>query len=751
MTTPAAHDWPQLLADVPLDWALIPLNGRKCPINPETGLPLQEWTAQAGYSLEQLAAMNGMVRAVGVLLGPASGGLLAVDFDGPGATEKFIEITGHSPDDLPPTIATTSGRHKRQQRLFTVDLDWVEHLRSRKFTGATGATVLEFRWAGQQSAIAGDHPETTGYHWCDGCSPSDLEPAPAPEWLLQAVVTGGMPTAPEPSPARSNSDDRERALRMLDCLPPSAFESYDDWLTVGMALHGTDPGLLTDWVEWCRPMVNFDEAECLQKWQSFGRYPGRGRTIATLHHLAQQHGYREPKRSQPTPPAPTHREEEDIHDDDRTPVGDTHSLPPIDLWDHDLAALVDPTHPLYERNTVRRQIKAATLAADYSLKASPQQVRSRLIQKQRELIAGTSEKGTAGGEATSFSEKKWLIQNLIAEGCLTGVAAYAKVGKTKFVAALAAALIHQQPFMGNPSWLPAPGTHKLILWWTDQPGVDSAAYLRAVGLMDQHGVLHPQIIRLYTEDDDLCWDDQGIDELIRVTSANPGAVVISDSFYANVQRIYGSDQEAEAGGALIDVQTLLSQGGHTHVCCFHSSKETGKVGVEAIRGHSSAAGVPSAVISLHFIERKCPTGSGKWVADKEKPYRRMVTEGRLPYSDLLVHLDGASGNWRVLGQFQQALAELQGNERNSAALSRLTQGQRETLEWIGSAMGLWKNSHGVTALQVAAAKIHHLRRQPTQSEVEITRKQLVALHKAGLLTKHQHHNTTHWNYRTQDG
>lgn len=420
---------------------------------------------------------------------------------------------------------------------------------------------------------------------------------------------------------------------------------------------------------------------------------------------------------------------------------------PLNQWENILKTLVDPGLPSFEKNIIRRQIRAATAASELNLRVSPDQIRARLIQKQRELIQGTDAKGVAGGDIARFAEKRWLISGIIAEGCLTGIAAFAKVGKTKCLTEVAASLVFQTPFMGNPDWQPAPGPHKLILWWTDQPGVDSSAYLKARGLMGPDGTLHPQIIKLYSQEDNLCWDDQGLDELIRTTTANPDAVLLTDSFYANVQPIYGSDQAPESGGALIDVQTFASCYTKAHICAFHSPQETGPVGVAAMRGHGSAKGVPSATVSLHFLEHKCPSGSGKWVADKENPHRRMVTEGRLPYSDLLVRLDAAAGTWSVIGKFQKALAELQADDRKGDLLRSLTDGQRETLEWVGGAVSTWKQPDGATALQVASCKVQHLDRSPTDSEIENTRKQLNALTKLGLLSATQKSRVTRYSYR----
>ena len=423
------------------------------------------------------------------------------------------------------------------------------------------------------------------------------------------------------------------------------------------------------------------------------------------------------------------------------------ALPPIDEWDQHLKTLVDPNHPCFEKNCVRRQIRAATSARDLHVSASPQHVRAILLQHQRNLLTGTAEKGTQGGAKAKFKPKKHLINNLIAMRCLTGISAFNKVGKTKLATELASSLIFQHPFMNNPEWMPAPpppGGHKLILWWVDQPGADTEGYLKARGLMEPDGTLHPQIVKLYTEEDDLAWDDQGMDQLIRDTSDHPGAILITDSFFACIQRIHGNDQEPEAGGALIDVQTLLSQTETTHICLFHSPKETGPVGINAIRGHSSAGGAVSGCISMHFLEKKDPQ-TGKWVADKENPHRRMVFEGRGPYIDLLIRGEWEQGTFKVLGNFQQKLGELTSDQRKANNIDSLTAGQRKTLEWVGAAAGLWKETNGVTVSQVASAMTHPSK--PTTSEIENTRKQLNALVKAELLTSTKKAKVTRYNYR----
>lgn len=299
------------LLALPSDWSLCRVGRDKAPIGG------RGWYDNDRHSPDQAASLNGSgPPAWGLLCGEASGALV-LDLDADGWGESFQQVTGHPITDLPRTIAWSSGKDGRSGRAFSVPIEWWPSLRNRAFwdrpwrdgerpadAKADGTTMWELRWTGHQSVIIGAHPETGRYRWREGCSPHDIpDPAEAPDWLLQLLLIQEHPQA---TPVEPTAEDAARAAAMLQCIPAADHSSYSEWLTVGMALHHTDPGLLADWVEWSRQMATFDEAECQAKWESFGKgHKGRPATIATLHYLAKQHGYEEPKRKRQ---APKHRD-----------------------------------------------------------------------------------------------------------------------------------------------------------------------------------------------------------------------------------------------------------------------------------------------------------------------------------------------------------------------------------------------------------------------------------------------------------
>lgn len=280
------------LEEVDSDWELIPVDDRKRPIDPDTGQPRNDW-ANHTYDLEGIStiATSPYVKAVGVVLGPQSGGLLALDLDGEEAPDVFRQVFNRSIKALPRSVSWSSGLAGRGQIAFRVAREHWSLLRGRRrWLDSNGKTVLELRWVGHQSVIAGAHPKTTGYDWLPLRSPADLSVADAPEWLLEPLFKA--PDEPIQAEYQPGSHDAERALGILQHITPR--DDYDNWLRVGMALHSADPGLLSNWVDWSRGCSNFDEAECLVKWESF---KGSGVTIGTLYWLAEQDGYTRPRLS----------------------------------------------------------------------------------------------------------------------------------------------------------------------------------------------------------------------------------------------------------------------------------------------------------------------------------------------------------------------------------------------------------------------------------------------------------------------
>jgi hypothetical protein len=118
-------------------------------------------------------------------------------------------------------------------------------------------------------------------------TPSDAEIIPAarePEDLLAAASAADhRPSAAE-------------ALFHLSRLDPRRANSYDDWLHVGMILHGVDPSreMLGVWDVWSRASDKYEPGACAAKWASFhggDAFAQAGRrplTIATLVMMANE-------------------------------------------------------------------------------------------------------------------------------------------------------------------------------------------------------------------------------------------------------------------------------------------------------------------------------------------------------------------------------------------------------------------------------------------------------------------------------
>ena len=99
--------------------------------------------------------------------------------------------------------------------------------------------------------------------------------------------------APRPSRTtrpngKVSSRERENALRYLGQLKSERADPYDNWLSVGMALHSVDPdeAMLSQWDRWSRSSPKWQDGICAAKWQTFTA--NGSLRIATLHQMANE-------------------------------------------------------------------------------------------------------------------------------------------------------------------------------------------------------------------------------------------------------------------------------------------------------------------------------------------------------------------------------------------------------------------------------------------------------------------------------
>ena len=281
-------DIKEQITRLPAEWGLVAVNGNKQPYQ-------KDWQKNPILPIDLFDEIEaGRAKAIGVLCGTQSGGLLFLDHDGP-SVDGLLASWG----ELPPSWMVTSGRIGRYQIIYSIHEKYWDKIHTRKFkTGVTdkdgSIEQLECRWDGCQSVVIGEHPmKGCRYRWMDGHSPDDLKIATAPDWLI-AKMLPEQKAKPVKAEVVHNSSDYEKALSYLEAISP-AWDSYDDWLAIGLSLHSVgDDRLLDDWDKWSSHSSKYEPGKCQEKWKSFGKRSGV--TLGTLHHYAVKDGWNpEPK------------------------------------------------------------------------------------------------------------------------------------------------------------------------------------------------------------------------------------------------------------------------------------------------------------------------------------------------------------------------------------------------------------------------------------------------------------------------
>lgn len=224
---------------------------------------------------------------VGCVLGQASG-LVRIDVDG-ATGETLLQQWSHG--DLPPTWAFYSSAQGRGL-LYT----WPRDLLCKSTSTSSPGDHKELRLMGNGSQTIlppSRHASGSLYTWEAGCGPQDIPLAPAPTWLIERLCH--KPPRHRAQGGAGQDDTFARVASALAAIT-NTDAPYDDWLLLGMALHSTGAPWARDlWDSWSRQNQKFDDTKQEKSWESFSS-DGQV-TIGSLFHLAQQAGWRPPRRA----------------------------------------------------------------------------------------------------------------------------------------------------------------------------------------------------------------------------------------------------------------------------------------------------------------------------------------------------------------------------------------------------------------------------------------------------------------------
>jgi hypothetical protein len=234
-------------------------------------------------TLDQVDSSN-----IGLLLGPASNGTCAIDFDGFSAWHWWDQHIGI---EIPDTVTWSSGRPGRCQMAFSVPSEYWPHLKRKQITldpipNTDKFEGFEFRWTGGQSVIPPSlHPDTQQeYFWVR--SPLDTDLSPIPEAVLCRWLELCYPEPEYIEPVEYPKSTEQEVVALaeeLKKLYPAL--DYDTWIRVTWAFcHeiGTTDGI--NLMRYYYPESQAGEYDQLRTRNK----PARPCTIGTVKHLIKQ-------------------------------------------------------------------------------------------------------------------------------------------------------------------------------------------------------------------------------------------------------------------------------------------------------------------------------------------------------------------------------------------------------------------------------------------------------------------------------
>jgi hypothetical protein len=178
---------------------------------------LPDWQNNGMSLLEAIEGLGDRHTGYGLLLGEPSGGVLAVDIDGEGPLNLWLQHF----QEIPNTICWTSGKPNSFQFAFQLSPEQRDKLnnytRSRWVFKSPDGKQLDFRWTGCQSLLPPSlHPSGEHYTWV--IEPNGDNLLPCPDAVIDLMLS--KDTAPELSSAPPSATDQSWSAFYKESLLP---------------------------------------------------------------------------------------------------------------------------------------------------------------------------------------------------------------------------------------------------------------------------------------------------------------------------------------------------------------------------------------------------------------------------------------------------------------------------------------------------------------------------------------------------
>lgn len=294
----------------------------------------------------------------------------------------------------------------------------------------------------------------------------------------------------------------------------------------------------------------------------------------------------------------------------------------------------------------------------------------------RKALRGSCE-GITPSMELDIPDALWAWEDVIRLGALNILVSLQKVGKTSLLLQMLRLWsAGAESFLGSALIGSCPG---VIVVGSDMALSDWRPMLAAAGLMERTPskrwrLLEP-IVKLYSREDALHLDEQGLERLAHDCEANPGALLLVDSFAAVTSSLGIDEFKPAAAEPIYGLCEVVEPYGVTTVLIHHSSKSrSGERASNAARGSNAITAAASQLVSL------------RWHSEDQADHRvDLSTEGRggRPHQIVIEQVDRCS--WVLHGD----AAELRRMEGRQEAEDRLTDRQRKALEEVRD---LWESA-----------------------------------------------------------